>query len=319
MDFRKLAVLGSAMAFGLYLSACGDDSSSGPASDDGTQVQGNSDGGDIRLPDVSGEGCDFKKDDKVWSYVMNVGMEGLDNKTYRFYTYGENGSTDSTVTITKGSTASAACAFIDGDKTEDKSDDSRHVEWVECKDGVMYTIDVVEDFYQTQSRDGAFETVMNHCKTVNNFDKDEIKDLIDSALKSSDSKGGDEKSSSSESDEPEVKSSSSQVSEPGDESSSSVSAAIDCDFSKDDDVWKVSMGGGVSDMVVEWTDKGPVVVTKTDMQMADLCDMMASSMDEEGVEVSCDGSVLVMKDANEFADASRDELYESFSAMCSAE
>ena len=149
MDFKKLAVLGSAMAFGLYLSACGDDSSSGPAGDDGKKTEGNNDSGDIRLPDVSGEGCDFKVDDKVWSYVMNVGMEGLDNKTYRFYTYGENGSTDSSVTITKGGTASTACAFIDGDKTEDKSDDSRHVEWVECKDGVMYTIDVVEDFYQT--------------------------------------------------------------------------------------------------------------------------------------------------------------------------
>ena len=318
MDYRKLAVLGSAMAFGLYLSACGDDSSSGPASDDGTQVQGNSDGGDIRLPDVSGEGCDFKKDDKVWSYVMNVGMEGLDNKTYRFYTYGENGSTDSTVTITKGSTASAACAFIDGDKTEDRSDDSRHVEWVECKDGVMYTIDVVEDFYQTQSRDGAFETVMNHCKTVNNFDKEEIKDLIDSALKSSDSKGGDEKSSSSESDEPEVNSSSSQVSEPEDDSSSSISAEVKCDFSKDDDVWNVSIAG-VSNMTIEWTDKGAVMVTKTDMQMAELCETMAPSMNEDGVEASCDGSVLVMKDSNELAGATRDEMYEEFSAMCSAE
>ena len=38
MDFTKLAVLGSAMAFGLYLSACGDDSSSGPASDDGKKM-----------------------------------------------------------------------------------------------------------------------------------------------------------------------------------------------------------------------------------------------------------------------------------------
>lgn len=310
MDFKKLAVLGSAMAFGLYLSACGDDSSSGPAGDDGKKTEGNGDSGDIRLPDVSGEGCDFKVDDKVWSYVMNVGMEGLDNKTYRFYTYGENGSTDSSVTITKGGTASTACAFIDGDKTEDKSDDSRHVEWVECKDGVMYTIDVVEDFYQTQSRDDAFETVMNHCKTVNNYDKDEIRDSVKSALNSSDSKGGEKSSSSekkptssSESDEPEVK------------SSSSISAAVDCDFSKDDDVWSVSMGG-VSDMVIEWTDKGAVMVTRTDMQMADLCDMMASSMDEEGVEASCDGSVLVMRDSNELADATKDDLYEDFSAMC---
>jgi len=310
MDFKKLAVLGSAMAFGLYLSACGDDSSSGPAGDDGKKTEGNGDSGDIRLPDVSGEGCDFKKDDKVWSYVMNVGMEGLDNKTYRFYTYGENGSTDSSVTITKGGTASTACAFIDGDKTEDKSDDSRHVEWVECKDGVMYTIDVVEDFYQTQSRDDAFETVMNHCKTVNNYDKDEIRDSVNAALNSSDSKGGEKSSSSekkptssSESDEPEVK------------SSSSISAAVDCDFSKDDDVWSVSMGG-VSDMVIEWTDKGAVMVTRTDMQMADLCDMMASSMDEEGVEASCDGSVLVMRDSNELADATKDDLYEDFSAMC---
>ena len=245
---------------------------------------------------------------------MNVGMEGLDNKTYRFYTYGENGSTDSTVTITKGSTASAACAFIDGDKTEDKSDDSRHVEWVECKDGVMYTIDVVEDFYQTQSRDGAFETVMNHCKTVNNFDKEEIKDLIDSALKSSDSSGD----NGDDPDEPEVNSSSSQVSEPEDDSSSSISAEVKCDFSKDDDVWNVSIAG-VSNMTIEWTDNGPVAVTKTDLQMAELCETMASSMDEEGVEASCDGSVLVMKDANQYADASRDELYESFSAMCSAE
>ena len=310
MDFKKLAVLGSAMAFGLYLSACGDDSSSGPAGDDGKKAQGNNDSGDIRLPDVSGEGCDFKVDDKVWSYVMNVGMEGLDNKTYRFYTYGENGSTDSSVTITKGGTASTACAFIDGDKTEDKSDDSRHVEWVECKDGVMYTIDVVEDFYQTQSRDDAFETVMNHCKTVNNYDKDEIRDSVNAALNSSDSKGGEKSSSSekkptssSESDEPEVK------------SSSSISAAIGCDFSKDDDVWSVTMGG-VSDMVIEWTDKGAVMVTRTDMQMADLCDMMASSMDEEGVEASCDGSVLVMRDSNELADATKDDLYEDFSAMC---
>lgn len=310
MDFKKLAVLGSAMAFGLYLSACGDDSSSGPAGDDGKKTEGDGDSGDIRLPDVSGEGCDFKVDDKVWSYVMNVGMEGLDNKTYRFYTYGENGSTDSSVTITKGGTASTACAFIDGDKTEDKSDDSRHVEWVECKDGVMYTIDVVEDFYQTQSRDDAFETVMNHCKTVNNYDKDEIRDSVNAALNSSDSKGGEKSSSSekkptssSESDEPEVK------------SSSSISAAVDCDFSKDDDVWSVSMGG-VSDMVIEWTDKGAVMVTRTDMQMADLCDMMASSMDEEGVEASCDGSVLVMRDSNELADATKDDLYEDFSAMC---
>lgn len=314
MDYRKLAVLGSAMAFGLYLSACGDDSSSGPAGDEGKKTEGNSDGGDIRLPDVSGEGCDFKIEDKVWSYAINVGVEGLDNKTYRFYTYGENGSTDSTVTVTKGSTASTACAFIDGDKTETESESGRHVEFVECKDGAMYTTKVEENNYQSETRESAFETVMNHCKSVNNYDKDDIKDLIDSALKSSDSSGD----NGDDPDEPEVNSSSSQVSEPEDDSSSSISAEIKCDFSKDDDVWNVSIAG-VSNMTIEWTDNGPVAVTKTDLQMAELCETMASSMDEEGVEASCDGSVLVMKDANQYADASRDELYESFSAMCSAE
>ena len=178
----------------------------------------------------------------------------------------------------------------------------------------MYTIDVVEDFYQTQSRDGAFETVMNHCKTVNNFDKEEIKDLIDSALKSSDSSGD----NGDDPDEPEVNSSSSQVSEPEDDSSSSISAEVKCDFSKDDDVWNVSIAG-VSNMTIEWTDKGAVMVTKTDMQMAELCETMAPSMNEDGVEASCDGSVLVMKDSNELAGATRDEMYEEFSAMCSAE
>lgn len=308
MDFKKLAVLGSAMAFGLYLSACGDDSSSGPAGDDGKKTEGNGGSGDIRLPDVSGEGCDFKVDDKVWSYVLSVGAEGLDTKTYRYYTYDKNGSTDSTVAVTKGASATAACAYVNSNKIEDESEDSRHVEYTKCKDGVMYVTSVDENFYQTQTRDQAFEDIMNHCKTVNNYDKDEIRDSVKSALNSSDSKGG-EKSSSSE--KKPTSSSESEV-----KSSSSISAAIDCDFTKDDDVWSVSMGG-VSDMVIEWTDNGAVMVTKTDMQMADLCDLMVTSMNEDGVEASCEGAVLVMRDSNELVGATKDELYEDFSAMCS--
>ena len=69
-------------------------------------------------------------------------------------------------------------------------------------------------------------------------------------------------------------------------------------------------------MTIEWTDEGAVAVSKTDMQMAELCDIMASSMEEDGVEASCEGAILVMRDAKQYAGASKDDLYESFSAVC---
>lgn len=339
MDFKKLAVLGSAMAFGLYLSACGDDSSSGPTGDGGKQAEGKGGDEDALLPEISGEGCDFKKEDKVWSYSFTVGQGGLQSKTYRFYTYNEKGSKDSVVAVSTGKEASMACSFLGGDnKTVDEDEDVKRTQITECHDNAMWTIDVTEYFYESESRDEAFDHIMSHCQNLNDYDKEDLQEMLDSLKNSAggendedgseegseigsddgDENGSEAESSSSESDDPDVKSSSSQVSEPEDDSSSSISAEIKCDFSKDDNVWNISMAG-LSDMIIEWTDNGPVAVTKTDLQMAELCETMASSMDEEGVEASCDGSVLVMKDANQYAGASKDDLYESFSAVCSAE
>ena len=90
MHFRKLAVVGSVVLFGISLSACGDDSSSGPSGDDGKKTDVKTDSGSL-LPEVSGDGCDFKKDDKVWSYAIKSSYEGLNNETYRYYIYNEKG------------------------------------------------------------------------------------------------------------------------------------------------------------------------------------------------------------------------------------
>jgi hypothetical protein len=327
MDFKKLAVFGSAVLFGISLTACGDDSSSGPTGDEGKKKEAKGDDESL-LPDVSGEGCNFKKDDKVWSYVIKSSYEGLDNETYRYYIYNEKGSKDSTITVTKGSQVGMACAYLGGDEEVlDDDEESKRTQKVECKDNAMWTIDVTQMKYEDESRDEAFETIMDHCKAINNYSKEDLQDALDS-LKNSSGGGNDEdgdedededgdevESSSSESDDSDVESSSSQVTEPKDDSSSSVSAEIECDFSKDDNVWNISMGG-VSDMTIEWTDEGPVAVTKTDMQMAELCDIMASSMEEDGVEASCEGAILMMRDPNQYAGATKDELYESFSAVC---
>ena len=321
MHFRKLAVVGSVVLFGISLSACGDDSSSGPSGDDGKKTDVKTDSGSL-LPEVSGDGCDFKKDDKVWSYAIKSSYEGLNNETYRYYIYNEKGSKDSTITVSKGGQVGTACGYLSGkEEVLGDDEDSKRTQKMECKDDAMWTIDVTQMKYENESRDEAFENIMNHCKAVNNYDKEDLQDALDSLKnasggKNDDDDDGDEvESSSSESDDSEAESSSSKVTEPKEDSSSSISADIECDFSKDDDVWNISMAG-VSNMTIEWTDNGPVAISKTDMQMADLCDLMISSMEEEDVEVSCEGSVLVMKDANEFAGATRDELYESFSAMC---
>ena len=279
MDFKeigKILAFGSAVALGFSMVAC-DDSSSASGSEK-EESKGNANGS-VEFPDISGEGCNFKKEDKVWGYTVNTKIQGIESKTAQYFIYNENGSKDSIVDVSTGKEVDMACSYIKGRQMDENSsgEDSKTRTYTECKDGAMYISTVTEYEFETRSRDDAFEDVMENCKNLNNYDKENVQDLIDSAMQLIDS--------------------------------TKQTLTQSCDFEKTDDEWVVTSVDG--DMIISWKSGKGVATSKETKETAEDCQNSADLYNAGGEELaSCDGKVFITVDNDTYSNMTRDDAYQ---------
>ena len=300
------------------LTAC-DDSTSAKGDDEKENAEGKSGDEKSLLPDISGEGCNFKKEDKVWGYTVNSKIQGVESTTGVYFVYNEKGSTDSVVNVSTGSDVTMACKYLGGRQIDEGSDDesAKVTTYTECKNGAMYVSDVTAYKYESRSRDEAFEEVMEHCQSVNNYDKDKLQETIDEAgkkAKEAANKGGKD----DDEEEEEEDDNGGAIEDDDDDNNGTVEGnddgQITCDFNKSDDEWTIR-AEGAGDMIVKWNSGKAVSYTKTDMEDAATCQMMLGYIDkdtESNSTSSCDGKYLVIEDPDTFADFSRDQLYDMY-------
>ena len=272
------------ISFGLAFAMVACDDSSNPAGSSGGEKGKTENGGSTIY--VKSNGCDFKKDDKMWEYSYTMtGVGAGDIK--KIYIYKEGGSTDSSIVISV-LPSGANCSAVGGDYGA--GDVSASV-W--CEGNTMYSSEVSRNVDTELSRDEAFEEVMNACKAANNklsgSDEDPFEDDGD--------QGGQSGSTEIDEDLPLTN--------------------VSCNFKKEDNVWKVTADEGSA--TIEWVGNKPVVHAKVDMGDAETCEMMLefALMDaEDASEASCEGKFLVIKDETEYAGYTRDQLYEEVMEGC---
>ena len=264
------------MALGFSMVAC-DDSSSASGSEK-EESKGNANGS-VEFPDISGEGCNFKKEDKVWGYTVNSTIQGIDSKTAQYFIYNEKGSKDSVVNVSKGDAVVQACTYLKGKEIDERSDDenAKVRTYTECKGGAMYISDVTEYKYESRTRDEAFEEVMKNCQILNNYDKKTLQDLVDSAKQIVDS--------------------------------TKQTLTQSCDFEKTDDEWVVTAVDG--DLIISWKSGKGVATSKETKDSAEDCQNSADIFNAGGEEVaSCDGKVFIVVDNDTYSEMTRDEAYQ---------
>lgn len=207
-----------AMTFGLL--ACGDDSSSG-ASDNGSEGDSGS-----AFADIKADGCNFKKDDKVWKYTFSLKQQGIDSDAARYVEFNGDKTRDSVVAVSTGTQATQACKYMTGKETDEQEDDGIKVitaAW--CEGKTFYSDEVRVGEFKGMSRSEAFDMVMKECEILNDgADK----------VNSSSSKG----SKSSSSGKSDGKSSSSSKSEPQYENPFTDLKVGECNFKIDDKTWQ---------------------------------------------------------------------------------
>jgi hypothetical protein len=215
-----------ALAFGLPLAmtltfvACGDDSSSG--------VNNSGSEGDIDdvFADIKADGCNFKKDDKVWKYTFTLKQQGIDSDAARYVEYNGDKTRDSVVAVSTGSQTSQACKFMTGKETDEQEEDGIKVitsAW--CEGSTFYSDEVRVGDFKGMSRSEAFDMVMKECEVLNNAANGDY---------SSSGKG----SKSSSSGKSDGKSSSSSKSEPQYENPFTDLKVGECNFKIDDKTWQ---------------------------------------------------------------------------------
>ena len=279
MDFKKIGKIlafGSAVALGFSMVAC-DDSSSASGSEK-EESKGNANGS-VEFPDISGEGCNFNTEDKVWGYTANSTIQGIDSKTAQYFIYNEKGSKDSVVNVSKGDAVVQACTYLKGKEIDERSDDenAKVRTYTECKGGAMYISDVTEYKYESRTRDEAFEEVMKNCQILNNYDKKTLQDLVDSAKQIVDS--------------------------------TKQTLTQSCDFEKTDDEWVVTAVDG--DLIISWKSGKGVATSKETKDSAEDCQNSADIFNAGGEEVaSCDGKVFIVVDNDTYSEMTRDEAYQ---------
>ena len=295
------------------LTAC-DDSSSAKGDDE----KENAEGGKSLLPDISGEGCNFKKEDKVWGYVVNSKIQGVESTTGVYFVYNEKGSTDSVVNVSTGSDVTMACKYLGERQIDEGSDDesAKVTTYTECKNGAMYISNVTQYKFEDRSRDEAFEDVMEHCQSVNNYDKEDVQNALDEAAEKA--KEAADKNKGDKDDDEEEDDNGGAIDDDDDDDNGAIEGnddgQITCDFNKSDDEWTIR-AEGAGEMVVKWNTGKAVSFTKTDMEDAATCQMMLGYIDkdtESNSTSSCDGKYLVIEDPDTFADFSRDQLYDLY-------
>ncbi len=214
-----------AIAFGLPLTmtltfvACGDDSSSGPTGN-------NSEGSGSVFTDIKADGCNLKKDDKVWKYTFTVKQQGIDSDAARYVEYNGDKTRDSIVTVSTGTTATQTCKYMTGKETDEQDEDGIKVitsAW--CEGKTFYSSEVRVGDFKGMSRSEAFDYVNSECELLNNVVNGDY---------SSSGKG----SKSSSSGESDGESSSSGKSEPQYENPFKDLKVGECDFKMEDKVWE---------------------------------------------------------------------------------
>ena len=300
------------------LTAC-DDSTSAKGDDGKENAEGKSGDGKSLLPDVSGEGCNFKKEDKVWGYTVNSKVQGVESTTGVYFIYNEKGSTDSVVNVSTGKDVTMACSYLGGRQIDEGSDDesAKVTTYTECKNGAMYISDVTQYKFEDRSRDEAFADVMEHCQSVNNYDKDKVQEALDEAAekaKEAANKGGKD----DDEEEEEEDDNGGAIDDDDDDNNGAIEGnddgQITCDFNKSDDEWTIR-AEGAGEMVVKWNTGKAVSYTKSDAGSAEYCQTMLAILttDIEGNSTaSCDGSYLLREDPDTFANFSRDQLYDMY-------
>lgn len=283
---------------------------------------------------IEGKGCNFKMDDKVWSYEIITDL--YDGGTAHTISLEINGTTtiEKSVSSVKNPNAQMACKYMsDDDKhTKEVYGDETIETFIECDDDEIVTTDKVttknainDDFTKKE----AFDEFMEGCKIANGI-KDED-DGDDDDVKKKDDEGDDDEpveqssSSSEDPDEDEPVEPASSSSDDSDEDEPVEPAVeplgIACDIDMDKDVWTVMLSGddeASMQYLYEFTetDDGEVatvyIVNKTDMGDEATCKQMLELFSTPG---SCDGSFLISKTEYRTyeinSDEDRKELYDS--------
>ena len=297
------------------LTAC-DDSSSAKGDDEKENAEGKSGDEKSLLPDISGEGCNFKKEDKVWGYTVNSKIQGIESTTGVYFVYNEKGSKDSVVNVSTGKEVTMACSYLGGRQIDEGSDDesAKVTTYTECKNGAMYISDVTQYKFEDRSRDEAFADVMEHCQSVNNYDKDEVQDALDEAAE----KAKEAANKGSKDDDEEEDDNGGAIDDDDDDGDDNGTIEGDddgentCSFNKSDDEWTIR-DDATGKAVIKWNSGKAVAITKSNMGSAESCQGMLEFLatDTEGNSTSsCDGAYLLVENPDQYEYFSRDQLYD---------
>lgn len=284
MKLNKFVLaLSLSASFGLI--ACGDDSNSASVSD-----------GDTISCKVIDEG-------KTVGYELSSYGFTMKNVT----TFNEDGSATTTMKEVFNSSYSklafeAACA-------EAKEYDDEYYDSFKCGDGVI-------EFQHTEegSNDDDSKAMMKYlaeleCATILDEDLPEMpnftggnKDDDNDDNDDDDSDNGGESDDGDDNDDAYME-------DPADD--------IKCDAEKNSDEWTWSIGDAVSGYFFDGTTATVKSTTKTDMGSESLCKTLLETQSDSEMEVSCEGSVMVVTVVSEVIEnADRDDLYKEYQYAC---
>ena len=134
-----------------------------------TRFSCNSEGSGSVFTDIKADGCNLKKDDKVWKYTFTVKQQGIDSDAARYVEYNGDKTRDSIVTVSTGTTATQACKYMTGKETDEQDEDGVKVitsAW--CEGKTFYSSEVRVGDFKGMSRSEAFDHVNSECELLNN-------------------------------------------------------------------------------------------------------------------------------------------------------
>lgn len=264
---------------------------------------------------IDGEGCNFKKTDKVWSY--NVSTDLYDEGTTHVISMEFEGTTliEKSINTVTGGSISTACKYMSEDDMHDSEQIDKtktHETYTKCEGDKMIVTDITKTtnaLNEEHDRDFYFEQFMSECKMINGIEDDEDDD-------DSSSSEEEDLSSSSNGDGPNVGPS-------GDDPAASVT---NCDeMIYENDVWKVTSTLAVTNMTTivtyEWEELKlhQYMEMKTKMESQEECEQILASMPSE-TGASCDGKMLIEKmDHGTSEYESEEDKKEFFDFIMSAE
>lgn len=128
---------------------------------------------------IDGEGCNFKKTDKVWSY--NVSTDLYDEGTTHVISMEIDGTTliEKSINTVTGGSISTACKVMSEDDMHDSEqiDKTKTIETItECDGDKMIVTDITKTTNavdEEHNRDFYFEQFMGDCKMINGIEDDE--------------------------------------------------------------------------------------------------------------------------------------------------